>query len=337
MINDISHPGESNDKSLTTVNSILISKWRELLAGSLFVLFFLLFTVISPGFGSSRVFSVILLHGAELGIIAIGPTLLIISGEMDLSVASVYAFSIFVIFTFANWGFPLVVCFLLALAYGALAGLINGILTLKFRIASFITTFGTLVFWRTALAGLTGGDATYFRGDNTVIVNLFGGNFGIIPKQFLWFLVFAVTFSLILNRSKLGNHIMATGGNAKTAAAMGVNTYRTKLICFVISSTLAAFSGAMLTARINYIDPIIGLGLEFEAVAAAVIGGTLLTGGIGSITATSIGAFLLKQIQHGVAMYGVKVEYYRVVIGVLLVLAAIVNTQMTRRILKIEN
>jgi simple sugar transport system permease protein len=324
------------DNKLTSVDSPLQSflreRWRELLAGSIFIAFYLLFVSICPGFGSQRMMSVILMHGAELGIMTIGPTLLIMCGEMDLSVASVYAFAVFLMFSLANLGVPVIFAIVLALAYGAVAGAINGLLTLRFNVASFIATFGTLVFWRTALAGLSDGDATYLEVSNAIIVSLFGGTVGIIPKQFLWFLILAAVFSMMLNRSRFGNHVMATGGNARTARGMGVDTERTKWLCFIISSTLAAFSGVMIAARLTYVDPVLALGMEFEAVASAVIGGTVLTGGLGSIAATSIGAFLLKLIQHGVSAFGVKVEYFRVVIGLLLLICAVVSTHMTRRV-----
>ncbi|MCX6089419.1 MAG: ABC transporter permease, partial [Candidatus Atribacteria bacterium] len=190
------------------------------------------------------------------------------------------------------------------------------------------------IFWRATLAGITNGEPTYFEGERGLLFKILGGQTGFIPFQFIWFVVFAVTISYLLNQTKFGNWIMATGGSINIARALGVNTYRTKMICFMISSTLAAFAGASFLVRSSYLDPIVATGMEMEAVAAVVIGGTILTGGIGSIVGTSICAFLLKVVQVGIATYGIRVEYYNVLVGTLLMVAAIINNQLIKKMIR---
>ncbi len=308
---------------------------REIIAIFLFLLFFIIFSNISAGFFSTRMLYVILLIGAELGIIAIGEALLITSGEIDLSVASVLVFSNFIALTLTNSGLPFPISVLIALAFGFLAGFLNGFITLRFKIPSFIVTLGGLLFWRAALAGLTYGEPTYYEEEPSFLFNLLGGKIGFVPRLFFWFLGFGVIFSILLTRTRFGNQVLATGGDKETARALGVNTDKIKLMCFMITSALAAFAGTAYLARSSYLDPIVATGVELEAIASAVIGGTMLTGGIGSIPSVAICAFLLKEIQVGIGTYGIRVEYYNVVVGALVVVAAIINSQIIRRIIKI--
>jgi len=279
--------------------------------------------------------NVILIIGSELGIIALGVTLLIISGEIDLSVASVFVFSNYVVLICSQFGIPIVFSFFLGIAFGIGAGFLNGFFALRFKIPSFVVTLGFMIFWRAVLAGLTNGEPTYYEGARSRFFDFIGGQVGFIPNQFIWFCALSILFSLILNRTKFGNWIMATGGNIQTARALGVNTYRTKMICFMTCSALAAFSGASFLVRSTYLDPIVATGMELEAIAAAVIGGTILTGGVGSIIGTSICAFLLKEVQVGIATYGIRVEYYNVLVGILLMIATVINNTLIRKFIKI--
>ena len=306
----------------------------ELVVVFLLLIFFILFSRISAGFFSSSMMNVIFLTGSELGIIALGVTLLIISGEIDLSVASVFVFSNYVVLIGSQAGIPIFFSFLLGIGFGIGAGFLNGFFTINFKIPSFVVTLGFMIFWRAVLAGLTNGEPTYYEGTRTRLFEVLGGQVGFIPNQFIWFCILAILFSVILNRTKFGNWIMATGGSIQTARALGVNVNRTKMVCFMISSALAAFAGASFLVRSSYLDPIVATGMELEAVASAVIGGTILTGGVGSIIGTSICAFLLKEVQVGIATYGIRVEYYNVLVGILLMISAVINSALIKKLIK---
>jgi len=301
----------------------------EIIVTFLFLLFFVFFSNICTDFFSIDMFSIILLLGAELGIIAIGEALLMISGEIDLSVASVYVFSIFITLELMNVvGLPFLLSALIAVAFGCLIGLLNGFITLRFKIPSFVVTLGGLLFWRSIISGITNGEPIYYKGGPSLFMGLLGEKIGFIPILFFWFLGFGIIFSILLTRTKFGNWVFATGGDRDTARALGVNTDRVKLTCFMISSGLAAFAGVAYLGYANYLDPIIATGVEMEAIASAVLGGVLLTGGVGSIFSTAICALLLKEIQVGTMTYGIVVEYYRVFVGVLLVIGVIINRQV---------
>jgi simple sugar transport system permease protein len=318
------------------MGSFLLHNRNSLISCVLLAGFFILFSSTARGFFSFEMLTVILLTGAELATLTIGVTILIIAGEIDLSIASVFVFSNYVVLLLSGLGVPLPISALLALAFGFAAGFLNGFLTLRFKIPSFVVTLGTLIFWRSAVAGLTNGEPMYYAGDvgKSIFLKILGGQIGIFPAQFLWFLGFAVLFALILSHTRFGNHIFATGGSSEIAKALGVNSDRTKMTCFVISGMLAAFAGVSFLARSSYLDPIVGTGMEFEAVAATVIGGTILTGGSGSIFSAVVCALLLKELQIGAGAFGVKTEYYKVVVGALLVVAAVFNMQITRRVFR---
>jgi len=315
--------------------SLLSSHRNNLISAFLFVAFFVIFSLVSRGFFSGEMTNVILLTGAELGTITIGLTLLMISGEIDLSVASVFVFSDYIVMALTGIGVPLLASALIALCFGVAAGLLNGFLTLRFRIPSFVVTLGMLIFWRSAVAGLTNGESMSYTGPtSSPLLTVLGGQVGVLPAQFLWFLGFAVVGIVVLQYTRFGNHVFATGGNREIARALGVNTNRIKMLCFVICALLASFVGVTYMTRSSYLDPIVATGMEFEAVAASVIGGTLLVGGSGSLFAAAVCAFLLKEIQIGAGAYGVKTEFYQLVVGILLVLAATFNNFMTRRVFR---
>jgi ribose/xylose/arabinose/galactoside ABC-type transport system permease subunit len=130
--------------------------------------------------------------------------------------------------------------------------------------------------------------------------------------------------------------VFAAGGNKEIARALGVRVDRVKLACFMITSTLAAFAGVAYIGRSNYLDPIVATGVELEAIASVVMGGILFSGGAGNLTNAIICAFLLKEVQAGMGVYGIPVVYYKVAIGALLILTVIANRQIIRRITKAQ-
>jgi len=187
---------------------------------------------------------------------------------------------------------------------------------------------------RGLLIGVFGGHFFSYKGGPSLLLGLLGGKIGFIPILFLWLLGFGIIFSILLTRTKFGNWVFATGGDRDTARALGVNTDRVKLTCFMIASGLAAFAGVTYLSYANYLDPIVATGVELETIASALVGGVLLTGGVGSILSAAICAFLLKEIQVGIMTSGIPVEYYNVVVGVLLVIGVIINRQVIRKVTK---
>jgi len=304
----------------------------EIVFALLFLVFYVVFSNITTGFCSLSMFHIILLTGAELGIIAIGMSLLIISGEIDLSVASVFVFSTFITLTAVNRGLPFPLAALLALACGCSIGFLNGFITLRFKVPSFIVTLGGLLLWRALVAGITYGEPTFYKGEPSLLLNALGGKVGFVPGLFFWFLGLAVIFTITLTRTRFGNWVFAAGGDKETARALGVRVDRVKLTCFMITSTLAAFAGVAYIGGSSYLDPIVATGVELEAIASVVMGGILFSGGAGNLANAIICAFILKEVQVGMGVYGIPVVYYKVAIGALLILTVIGNRQIMRRI-----
>jgi len=267
---------------------------------------------------------------AELGLIAIGTSFLMISGEFDLSVGSVFGFATFLLTYLANSGVPPVIAFLITLASSICMGFLNGIITIRLKIPSFIATLGTMMFWRGALLFLTGGTPVVYNADRTFIEFLGGKIYLMLRAPAIWFILVTIVFSVILTRTRYGNWVFATGGNLESANAAGVPTDRVKIINFVICSTLAAMSGMMNVARFSLAQATLGTGKELEAIAAAVVGGNMLTGGFGSIIGTFLGAITLGIIRTGLIMVGVPPFLYLAITGIVIILAVVTNKTLRK-------
>lgn len=296
----------------------------------------LLFFAITPGHTmlSSGIVQMILRIAPELGLIAVGITVLMICQEFDLSVGSVLAFSSMVmVWSYTELNLNLALCMIITLAAGCLIGLLNGLITVKFRIPSFITTLGMMMFWRGIVLAISGGRPMAFHPEETspVFKSMLIGEIGGIPMQFIWFLVIVVVLALLLEHHRFGNRVRATGGNKEATRAMGVNTDRIKIICFMIVGLLVAFAGVIQATRIVGSNPLQGRGLELEAIAATVIGGTLLFGGVGTILGTFIGIMLLMILNAGLILMRAPASWFQAFVGLLIVIAVIFNIILERR------
>ncbi|MBV9672479.1 MAG: ABC transporter permease [Verrucomicrobia bacterium] len=309
----------------------------ELAGVALLVVLTMLFQVRSNGvFLSSDNLRGILGLLPEAGLVTIGVTILMICGEFDLSVGSMFALMPVCIALMTNSGIPFIPSILLGLGIAALVGFANGFLTLTFNIPSFITTLGMLFIVRSLTVVLTGGFPPLLSGDLPIgVFTQFVGPGGILRASFIWFAVIALVSWVVLSRSNFGNWIQATGGFIDAAAAMGVPVRRVKMICFVLCSMLAGFAGTIQVFRLGSPLPSIGDGLELQAVAAAVIGGTALSGGIGTVLGAVVGALLIRFIDNGLILSQVDANWFKFAVGGLTILAVVANSwlrQTARRI-----
>ena len=165
---------------------------------------------------------------------------------------------------------------------------------------------------------------------------LFVADLGLFRASMLWFLAFVIILAVILQRTNLGNWIYATGGQRQAADDMGIDTRRVKLFCFMLCSFLAGFAGLITTFRLRSALPSLGEGLELQAIAAAVIGGTSLMGGIGSIAGFLIGTVLIRAIDNGLVMARIDANWFRMAIGTLTILAVILNISLRARARKMK-
>ena len=312
----------------------------ELAGIALLVLLAVVFEIRSDGvFLSSENLRGMLGLLPEVGLVAIGVTVLLICGEFDLSVGSMFAFMPVSVALMTDRGIPFVPAMLLGLAIAAAVGFGNGFITLAFNIPSFITTLGMLFIVRSLTVVITGGFPPLLASDLPLgVFTQFVGPGGMLRASFIWFIIIALIAGVMLAGSNFGNWIRATGGFLDAAAAMGVPVWRVKMTCFVMCSVLAGFGGSIQVFRLGAPLPSIGDGLELQAVAAAVIGGTALRGGVGTVLGAVVGALLIRVIDNGLVLSQVDANWFKCAVGGLTIFAVVVNSWLRRtaRRIKVE-
>ncbi|ORT60743.1 ABC transporter permease [Streptomyces sp. CB03238] len=282
-------------------------------------------------FATGDNFSNMAVSSAFLAVVALGMTFVIITGGIDLSVGSLFALG----GVLAAWGsrYGTVVALLLPLAVCGLIGVVNGLLIARSRLAPFIVTLAAMLGARGLMLTITDeGAETYLVTEGTLLAELGQGTtFGLGNPVWITLALF-VAGAVVLRRSRFGQHVYALGGNEDAAALMGVPVARTKVIVYALSGLLAGLAGALNAAWLASGVTILGAGMELEAISAVVIGGTLLTGGLGFVSGSLVGVLLLKVIQNVINQIGsLDSAYQQVVSGVFLALVVIAQTWLGRR------
>ena len=325
-----------------------ISKIRRIfsestLAGPLAVLIviFILLSLFVPKFLSFRSVSGIINAATLTGALTIGIALLMISGEFDLSVGSTLAVGGYLYGGLSMAGQPFL-GFVLALIVPTLLGALNGVILVWTGIPSFIVTLGTKYFYRGMLWVVTAGTMLQTI-DRLPIYNIFNGRLDILNNLFnesnfrnslIWLILLAVIFQVILARTKFGNHVFAVGGNAGAALGQGVNVKRVKIASFAISGLMAGVTGILLFSQYYTVRVASGDGMDLSAIAAAVVGGTLITGGAGSIWGALVGALIISMLRTGVVLMNISfipADNFEAIVGVTIILAAILNNYLRNR------
>jgi simple sugar transport system permease protein len=268
--------------------------------------------------------------GAELGIIAIPVGLLMIAGELDLSVGSVLASSSMTLaIVSGHWGAPIVVGIAAALALGLVTGFLNGLIVTRTNVPSFVVTLAT----NFGLAGLTLGLSRVITGTTSVALDsgptakhLFGT---LISDKFevaiFWWLVVASLVAWMLHASRFGNWIFAVGGDKISARATGIPVERVKIGLFMGSAFGAAFVGVIQTILYNSAQVANGQAFVFNSIIAVVIGGVLLTGGYGSVIGVVLGTLTFSIVQQGIYYTGWNSDWGSLILGILLLAAVLMN------------
>ncbi|HYN95791.1 MAG TPA: ABC transporter permease [Pilimelia sp.] len=287
--------------------------------------------VFGESFAGGRNLGNIALDGSYLVLLAIGMTFVIISGGIDLSVGSVFALGGVLAAYGAQWGSVAAVA--LPLAVCCLLGLVNGLLVGRARIAPFIVTLAALLFARgLAFAVSREGNTVYLIPPDLWLTRLGQAEvLGVGAPVLVAVAAFAVGV-VVLHRTRFGQYVYALGGSPGGAELMGLPVARVRVTVYVLSAGLAGLAGVLVAAQTSSGLPTIGEGRELEAIAAVVIGGTLLSGGSGSLTGTLAGALLLKVIQNIINQVGTLSSYYQqVVSGVFLLLVVVLQARLSRR------
>ncbi|MEE2657000.1 MAG: ABC transporter permease [Candidatus Latescibacterota bacterium] len=303
----------------------------------LLVVMVLVFWQLNPAFLSARNVSNVLAFTVELGLIALAMTLLMTSGEFDLSVGSLFGFCPVLMWTLFNIGATsLETGFVLALIAALAIGWTNGLFVTRLRIPSFLVTLGMLLVVRGAALFITSGfPQRTWNARDYLLAEVLVGDFDMagmrIYMSLFWFALAVVGLWFLLSQTRMGNWIQAAGGNATAARARGVNVSATKAWLFMLSAFMAGFAGIISSIRTSAANPNSGTGYELEVIAMVVIGGTALTGGRGTIVGTVMGIFILRMMRNGIVFVGVPGLAYNIFVGAIILGMMALHAWLDRR------
>jgi simple sugar transport system permease protein len=329
------------------------------------ILVFIFFGLVAAGSGMFSTLGIItfLEVSAQLGIIAVAAAMLMIGGEFDLSVGSMIGFAgVVIAIPAVEWGWPLWFCILLAFGVAVLVGFINGSIVVRTGLPSFIVTLAGLFILR----GLTIGLTRWLTGRTQIsglrplveqdwLAPLFAGQIGYpvfawladmgliaarndgtplvrgIPMSVVWWVAIAAVATYVLLRTRIGNWVFASGGDPNAARNVGVPVVKVKIGLFIFTAVAATIFACVQTLSAGSADVLRGTLKEFEAIIAAVIGGCLLTGGYGSAIGAAFGALIFGTVQQGIFYTGVNTDWFKVFLGVMLLIAVLFNTYVRRK------
>jgi ribose transport system permease protein len=300
--------------------------FNEILLVLVLVLLSVLISIGNPKFISFANILNILRDSSMAVIAGIGMTMLLITGEVDLSIGSLVAFVGVVSMDIINKTQSTALGVLAGLALGALTGLANGLVRTRLKVNSLIGTIAMMMILR-------GGVYTYRIAavQNYHQLNVFfqigNGYVGFLPVPILLMAVLYLAFLFVINKSLAGRYLYATGGNPTAARISGINVDRLKILTFVISSTLAAISGVILVSRMNSGQPNSGQGFELEVISGVILGGTSLGGGEGTLIGTLIGIIIMRIINNGIIILGWNQDLQIVVSGFVLIVAVYLDNR----------
>jgi len=333
-------PQPSNRVTLGLSNRLLARPEVGALVAA--ILIFIFFLVSAPAFRSGESFFTILYQSSTIGIVAVAVGMLMIGGEFDLS-AGVITITAGLVNSMLCWnyGMNLWVGAVVSLVFCLFIGFVNGYLVMKTGIPSFLITLGTFFVLQGANLGVTklvtgsvsSTDISKIDGFSSLQA-VFASSFKVGPVTVwitvIWWILFVALAAWILQRTRTGNWIFAVGGNPDSARAVGVPLIKTKIGLFMTVSFLGWFVGMHLLYRFNTLQAGNGVGNEFLYIIAAVVGGTLLTGGYGNAIGVAIGAFIFGMTSLGIVYAGWDPNWFKAFLGVMLLLAVLVNLYVKR-------
>jgi len=308
------------------------------------ILVFIAFAIVAgkQGFLSGQGTINYLEVAAQLGILASAVALLMIAGEFDLSVGSMIgAAGMLMAVLTIQFGWPLWLAIIAAILFALVVGYVNGYLVVKTRLPSFIITLASLYVLRGLTVGVTllltkftrvSGLRARTEGD--WLAGLLTGHPVGIPISIWWWVVLTFALGWVLFRTDFGNWIFAAGGDANAARNVGVPVARVKISLFMLTAASAALLAALQVLNTGSADVLRGEQKELEAVAAAVIGGNLLTGGYGSVLGAAVGALILGMVQQGIFYTGISTDWFKAVLGAMLLGAVFINNYLRQQALR---
>jgi len=313
--------------------SIKINRYKLQLGTSLIFLgiWITFFTLNPAAFSNPYIYHAMLAMTPISVILAMSITLVIICAEIDLSFPSTMAFSAFVfssVMLSTNNAFISLLCALIA---GSFIGFLNGILVAKIGLPSLITTLGSLFLWRGVIMVLSGGWGTTLGFlEGTFLHTIMVGRIGLIPVQSFWMIGFLILFWLIMNKHKLGNHILVTGDNRESARMMGINVDLIKIIVFTQAGFFASLAGIMATLEMLNFYASLGEAFFLTVLASVFIGGTSPFGGEGTIFGSFIGGLIIGLLGVGILGVGLTGFWTQLFYGLILIISLILQAVLRR-------
>ncbi len=315
--------GTYNKTKILINSDILKSNITALILGIIIISTIL--TFLSPYFMKASNLTNIALQTSINGLLAIGMTFVILTSGIDLSVGSILGFSGVVLGWLLNIvGLPVPIAIILAIVAGGLCGLANGIFITKGKVPPFIVTLGMMGIAQGMALVITGGRP--ISGFSRTLVAIGSGRIGPIPVPFMIMVVFYGIAYFILNYTKFGRFVYIIGGNQEAARLSGISVNNYKLLVYVLCGMTAGIASIIMTGRLNSANAIAGMGLQLDAIAAVIIGGTSFSGGEGMILGTFLGAILMTVIRNGMNLLNVSSHYQQIVIGLIIIVAVMSDT-----------
>lgn len=299
------------------------------------VLLFILGAVLSPSFVHADNLLSVGQQIAQIGIMAVGATFVIVNGEIDLSVGSTYALAAISTGMAIAAGIAWPIAIAIGLGVGVLAGLLNGLAVVVLGVPSFIVTLGTLSVFRGVALLISGGAPISLSSSQPGVAEFTllgqGRLFGIIPMQLIIFAAVAAIGVVLLSRSRFGFNTYAVGGNPEAARLVGIQVKRVKVGAFVLSGLTAALAGVLGLSFLSYVQGVTGSGLELTVISAVIIGGAALFGGSGTMLGTVIGVAFIGLLQNILNINGISSFWQTVVTGLVIIAAVAADTWQRKR------
>lgn len=290
----------------------------------IFAIVIIYLAIASPAFLTLDNLTNIIRQSSIIGFLALGTTFVMITSGIDLSIGSTVGLVGVVSATLApNTGTAFLLPIVVGLVVGLLVGLANSALIVYGAVLPFLATLAMMAVVRSGALVFTNGQP--ITSLSSPFDWLGSGMIGPVPVPVLLFVVAALIMEFVLSRTAFGRHVYAVGGNEESSQKVGISTKRVLMAVYLISGVMAAIGGLVLTARVDGADPLAGTGYELQAIAAVVIGGTSLFGGVGTIRGTVVGVLLVGVVLNGMNLLNVSSYYQQAVQGIILVAAVLLN------------
>lgn len=288
---------------------------------AVYVVLCIVFALLSPRFLSISNFSIILGQTSAIMIAGFAMTMVILSGGIDLSVGAVVALSGVALATLLQAHVPAPLAVIAAIGVAGIVGLVNGAVTVRFRVQPFLVTLGTLSIARGGAELLAHGGTVPIL--DTHVIDFFAGYFGPVPIPAVWMLGFLLASIIVLRHTLFGRRLYAIGGNEQAAVQAGTNVGLVKVIVYLLSGLFTGVASMISTSRLSAGLPGAGVGFELDVIAAVVLGGTGFRGEGGSVVGTLFGALIIGTVSNGLTLMGVDPLVQKVVKGLIILLAIV--------------